>query len=235
MGFFSRLANIWRGFLGVFLKGFEAKHPEAVYEAAIAERVKQYHRLTQAVAGIVHLRNRLERELKEKSNELKEIRAQIPVAVEQGEDEAALVLIQRKDTLTDQVTGIKEELAKASQEAEEAKSSLITFQGEIEKLKAEKEQMLARREQAKARLEIQEQLSGLSLDADIQALDNVRESIDKLDAEADVAKEIAAGGLGSKLAEIRRQTATASAQAQLVEIKKQMEARKQQPEAQKTM
>ena len=66
---------------------------------------------------------------------------------------------------------------------------------------------MAKREKARARLEIQEQLSGLSLDADIQALDNVRESIHKLDAEADVAKEIADGGLSHKLTEIKKQTA----------------------------
>ena len=235
MGFFSRIGNIWRGFLGLFIKGLEVKHPEAVYEAAIEAKVKQYKRLTSAVAGIVHLRNKLERELTEKTAELKEIQVQVPVAVEQGEDEAALVLIQRKDTLTLEVETIRADLEKTSQEAEEAKSSLLTFQSEIEKLKAEKETMLAKRENAKARMQIQEQLSGLSMDADIRALDNVRESIHKLDAEADVTKELEDGGLAHKLTEIRKKTASASAQAQLAEIKKQMAADKQPPQAQKTM
>ena len=39
--------------------------------------------------------------------------------------------------------------------------------------------MLAKVKSAEARMKIQESLDGLSLDADSQALDNVRESIEK--------------------------------------------------------
>ena len=53
------------------------------------------------------------------------------------------------------------------------------FQSEIEKLRREKDEMLAKVETAEARIKIQESLDGLSLDADVQALDNVRASIHK--------------------------------------------------------
>ena len=41
MGFFDRLANVWRGFLSLWISDIEARNPEAVYEAAIDERVRQ--------------------------------------------------------------------------------------------------------------------------------------------------------------------------------------------------
>ena len=66
----------------------------------------------------------------------------------------------------------------------------------------------------------------MSTDADIRALENVREGIDKLQAEADVGAEIDDSNLDAKLDEIKAKTATASARSQLDEMKKQMAAQK---------
>ena len=152
--------------------------------------------------------------------------SKIPVAIEEGEDEAALVLIQKKDELNTAISQIQTELEKVSTQADEAKAGLVAFQGEIEKLKREKHEMLAKKANAEARIQIQETLDGLSTDADIRALENVREGIDKLQAEADVGAELDDSNLDAKLDEIKSKTATASAKAQLDEMKKQMAAQK---------
>ena len=226
MGFFSRVANVLKGFLGLSVSNLENNNAEAVYESAIDERIKKHRELKKAVSGIVYLRNKLQTELEEKTAALTEIQPQIPIAVEEGEDEAALVLIQKKDELTKAIADIQGELKKVSAQAEEAKAGLVTFQGEIEKLKREKHEMLAKKANAEARIQVQETLDGLSTDADIRALENVREGIDKLQAEADVGSELQDTNLDSKLDEIKEKTATASARNQLEEIKKQMAAKK---------
>jgi phage shock protein A len=222
MGFFARLANLWKGLLGQFIEDAEVNNPEAVYQAAINGRVEQYQRLMKGVSGIVYLRNKLEKDLEAKTRELAEVQAQIPVAVQSGEEQAALVLIERKNGLTNDLDYLKAELEKISAQAEEAKASLVSFQSEIDKLKNERETMLAKREHARARLKIQEQLSGLSTDADIKALDGVRESIHKLEAQADVASEINDAGMKSKLQKIKEQAGTSAARAELEEIKRQL-------------
>lgn len=234
MGFFSRFANLWNGFWAKLLGDVEHNNPEIVYQAAINERVNQYQKLMKAVSGIVYLRNKLEKDHEAKTRELADITAQIPVAVSQGEEQAALVLIERKNALTSELEYVKAELAKVSEQAEEAKASLVTFQHEIEKLKSERDTMLAKREHAKARLKIQEQLSGLTTDADIRALDGVRESIHKLEAQADVSKEVSGAGIEGKLKKIREATGSAAARAELDEIKRQMTAQSQQ-NVEKTM
>ena len=226
MGFFGRLANVWNGFWGLFISDLETNNAEAVYESAIEGRIKKHRELKKAVSGIVYLRNKLSTELEEKKATLAEIQPQIPIAVEEGEDEAALVLIQKKDELTGAIAEIQVELEKVSVQAEEAKAGLIAFQGEIEKLKREKHEMMAKKANAEARIQIQETLDGLSTDADIRALDNVREGIDKLQAEADVGSELSDTNLDSKLEEIKQKTASASARNQLDEMKKQMAAKK---------
>jgi phage shock protein A len=226
MGFFSRVGNLWNGFWGLFISDMEANNAEAVYESAIEERIQKHRELKKAVSGIVYLRNKLSTELEQKQAALAEIQPQIPVAIEEGEDEAALVLIQKKDELNGAIAQIQAELEKVSAQAEDAKAGLVAFQGEIEKLKREKHEMLAKKANAEARIQIQETLDGLSTDADIRALENVREGIDKLQAEADVGAEVNDSDLDAKLDEIKSKTATASAQAQLDEMKKQMAAKK---------
>ena len=227
MGFFDRLSNIWKGFLSLWVSNIETRNPEAVYESAIDERVKKHKELKKAVSGIVYLRNKLSKELEEKETQLREVMQQLPVALEENEDEVALVLIAKKDELTGEIEALSVELSKVSDQAEEAKRGLITFQGEIEKLKREKEKMIAKKANAEARISIQESLDGLSTDADIKQLDNVRQHIDKLQAEADIGSEIQGDSLDAKLAKIKEKAANASAKSQLEQMKKQMAARKQ--------
>ena len=226
MGFFDRIANVWRGFISLWVSDIENRNPEAVYEAAIDERVRKHRDLKKAVSGIVYLRNKLSTELEAKERDLKEVMTQLPIAIEDGEDEVALVLIQKKDELTAKIESLAHELSKVSDQAEEAKTGLLAFQAEIEKLKREKEQMLAAKANAEARITIQESLDGLSTEADVKALDNVREGIQKLQAEADIGSEIQGDSLDAKLAKIKEKAANSSARAQLAEMKRQMEARK---------
>jgi phage shock protein A len=225
MGFFDRLAQVWKGFLGLWISDIENRNPEAVYEAAIEERIKKHRELKKAVSGIVYLRNKLQTDLETKERELAEVQLQIPIAVEEGEDEAALVLIEKKNELETAIETIRAELDKVSGQAEEAKTGLVQFQAEIEKLKREKVEMLAKKANAEARIKIQETLEGLSTDADIKALENVRETIHKKAAEADVTGEIKGESLDAKLSKIKAKTANAAAKAQLAEMKKQMASR----------
>ena len=226
MGFFDRLSNVWRGFLSLWVSDIENRNPEAVYESAIDERVRKHRELKKAVSGIVYLRNKLSTELETKERSLKEVMTQLPIAIEDGEDEVALVLIQKKDELATDIERLSHELNKVSDQAEEAKSGLLEFQGDIQKLKREKDQMLAAKANAEARIQIQETLDGLSTDADVKALDNVREHIDKLKAEADIGSELQGESLDAKLAKIKGKAANSSARAQLSEMKRQMDARR---------
>ena len=231
MGFFERLSQVWKGFLGLWISDIENRNPEAVYEAAIEERIKRHRELKKAVSGIVYLRNKLQADLENKERELAEVQLSIPIAVEEGEDEAALVLLEKKNELDAGIAQIQIELEKVSTQAEDAKSGLLQFQGEIEKLKREKVEMLAKKANAEARISIQDSLEGLSTDADIKALENIRESIHKKTAEADVVDEIKGESLDAKLKKIKSKTANAAARGQLAEMKKQMAARKAQEAA----
>jgi phage shock protein A len=92
--------------------------------------------------------------------------------------------------------------------------------------------MLAKMESAKARVRIQEQLDGLSVDAEVKALDNVRTHIKDTIAQANLGQELAETSLDQRLAALRAQSGEVTARSQLDELKAKVAAKKA---AQKTM
>lgn len=220
MSIIDRAFNLIRGFFSSLMGSAEAANPDAVYEAAIEERLKRHRDLKKAVSGIVYLRNKLEAEQEGKQKELAEVSAQLPIAIESGDDDVALVLLQKKNELEKALTQLAADLDKVSKQAEDAKDSLVAFQGEIEKLRRERDEMLAKKATAEARIKIQETLDGMSTDADIKALDNVRENIHKLQAQADIGTEIKEDSLDARLKAIKLKTGDVTAKAQLDELKK---------------
>jgi len=220
MRLFARVYNLIRGSLAHWITGRERRNPEAVYEAAIQERTAQYATLRSAAAGVLYLRSKLTGELEQTSKELARVRRQLEIAVDRDEDGAALALIGHRDTLgaeSDRLTG---ELAELTEEAEAAKKNLVTFQTEIARLRAEKVRMLARLTNAKARLRFQETLNGLAPDADIRALESVREHINRLVEETKINRDLADTELERRLSQIRDAEADAGRRAQLEEMKR---------------
>ena len=95
--------------------------------------------------------------------------------------------------------------------------------------------MLAKMQSAQARIKIQEQLDGLSVDAEVKALDNVREHIKTTIAEANLGRELSESSLDARLAgDPRSQAGDVQAQQQLAELKAKRAAQ-QAAQGQKTM
>ena len=186
MGFFDRIGSIFKGKASNAMSRMESSNPEAVYEAAISSRQQQLIDMKKAAAEIAMLRKRAEEELEDKRRKLSQSDNLIQAAVEGGEDEAALVLLEEKETLAARITTLESELEGFSGKVEEITAAMRTFQGEIEKLKREKAEMLSRKANAEAQLQINDTLSGLSQEADVRGLANVREHIDRLASDAEL-------------------------------------------------
>ena len=219
MRFVSRLTNLVRGLLNQWIQRREHRNPGAVYEAAIQERLDQYGKLRAAAAGVLYMRTKLGRELEQKSAELVRVQRQLDLAVDGDDDDAALALIGCRDGLSQEVDRLTAELHELDEEAEVAKKNLSAFQGEIARLRDEKVRMLARLANARARLRFQETLSGLSPDADIRALDAVRDHVNRLVEEAKMTRDLGDSDLERRLGKIRDAEANAAARSQLEELK----------------
>ena len=220
MQLIPRTWNLVRGLLSRWIGRREHRHPEAVYEAAIHERMTQYETLRQATAGILYLRGKLGKELERHGDELVRVRRQLEIAVDRDDDAVALALIARRDGLASEVNRLTAELTELTREADGAKQNLVTFQAEIARLREERVRMLARLASAKARLRFQATLNGFSTDADIRALEEVRDYINRVVSETQVSREIGDGALERRLDHIREAEAESAARAQLEELKR---------------
>ncbi|MCM2314480.1 MAG: PspA/IM30 family protein [Thermoanaerobaculia bacterium] len=234
MGLFGRLGNLWKGFLSLWIADIEKDHPEIAYENAINSMVEKYTKLKTATAAIIRRREELDERYKTATRDLEQTDAELATAVETGQDDLALILIQKKNALTQEVADLDADLKTASSDANSAKSSLIGVQGEIKKLKAERDTMLAKMHSAQARIKIQEQLDGLSVDEEVKALDNVRSHIKTTIAEANLGKELSESSLDGRLAGLRNQVGDVQARKQLEELKAKRAAQ-QAAQGQKTM
>jgi phage shock protein A len=219
MSVFGRLANLWKGFISLWISDVEKEHPEIAYENAINSMVEKYSALKRATAAIIRRREELAERLQTQQKELAQVSGDLSTAVETNQDDLAVVLIQKKNQLEASIAELQADADTAAKDADSAKQSLLSVQNEIKKLKAEKETMVAKLESAQARMRIQEQLEGLSVDAEVQALDNVRTHIKTQVAQANLNKELGETDLDSRLKTLRNASGDVTAKQQLAEMK----------------
>jgi phage shock protein A len=234
VGLFGRLRNLWKGFLSLWISDIEKEHPEIAYENAINGMVEKHNKLKMATAAIIKRREDVDERLKRTTKELAQTEAELNAAIETNQDDLSVILIQKKNQLEAQAAELKADAETATKDADSAKSSLLQVQGEIKKLRAERDVMLARMQSAQARIKIQEQLDGLSVDAEVKALDNVREHIKTTVAAANLGKELSESSLDSRLSALKVQAGDVQAKQQLAELKAKRAAQ-QASQGQKTM
>ncbi|MCC6807628.1 MAG: PspA/IM30 family protein [Deltaproteobacteria bacterium] len=226
-GFFARVGNLWKGFLSLWISNVEKEHPEIAYENAINSMVAKYTQLKKATAAIIRRREDITSRLDKAKKDLAQIERDLSAAVQTDQKDLGVVLIQKKQGMAQDVTEMEAELLQANTDAETAKASLMQVQGEINKLKAEKDRMLAKLASAQARVKINEQLDGLSVDAEVKALDNVREHIKTTMAEAKLGDELRENDLDTKLAKLRAASGDATANEEWEKLKTQGAAKTQ--------
>jgi phage shock protein A len=215
VGIFDRITSVFKGRASNALNKMESNNPEAVYEAAIIERHKQYQDMKKSTAELAVILKRSKEEFSEKQRKLAEIDPMVQIAVQSGEEEAALVLLEEKQLLTERLATLEPEIVNYQQQVEEMTAALRGFQGELEKLRREKEEMVSRKANAEAQLQIQDTLGSVSTQAQNQGLANVREQIERMAVDADLETTSARRVVTEKLSRSR-------AQAQLAALKQQM-------------
>jgi len=203
----------------LWISDVENDHPEIAYENAINSMIEKYSKLKSATAAIIRRREDLDARVAQATRDLAQTEAELGTAVDTHQDDLAVVLIQKKNQLTQDLADMRTDLDTAQKDATSAKNSILSVQSEIRKLKDERDVMLARMQSAQARLRIQDQLEGLSLDAEVKALDTVREHIKNTIAQANLGDELSSSSLDARLAALKTQTGDVQAKQQLAELK----------------
>lgn len=230
-GLIARFRRLIHGVFATWIGDGERQNPRAVYEQAINDRTKQYRELKEAVAGILYMRNKLEAEISERRAEIARVHDDIRRSVRSSRDDASVALIEHKHTLVDELAHAERELEGIRAEAEDAKANLMRFREEIRGLVREKGRVLATLANANARRRMQEAIEGLSVDAEMKAIEGVREHVARISTEGHLDKELGDDRLRRKLRSIRDEARSESARQELDELKRELRERRLDPGA----
>ncbi|MEQ1514587.1 MAG: PspA/IM30 family protein [Lysobacteraceae bacterium] len=221
LNLFTRLGNLVRGFMSLFVSGLEQQHPEIAYENAINTMIEKYNKLKNATAGLIRLREDAADRLQKSQAQQRELSAMLEEAMATNQDDLAVELIERKEAVDAEIASLEAELAAAEKDVDTAKTALTEVKGEIAKLKTEKDRMLAKMQSAQARTRINDQLEGLSVDAELRALENVRTGIKDTIAKAKLGDELRESDLDVRLKALKAGSSKSTARAKLDALKKE--------------
>ena len=219
MSFFGRLGNLWRGFLSLWIADLETRNPEIVYENSIETATKKYTGLKSITASIIRRRDEIQARLSAANKAMLQTQADLSAALDSNQDDIAELLIEKQQKLESEIKDLEGDAEQAGKEADDAKASLLQVKAMVNNLKAEKDQYIAKLRSAEARIKINEQLEGLSVDAEVQSLGNVREHIKNKVSEANLSNELQDNDLDKRLAKLRSSASGSSAKAELARIK----------------
>jgi phage shock protein A len=229
-GLLARFANLWRARFGAWIRRGERQSPAAVYEQAIDERTRQYRDLKEAVAGILYMRNKLEGEIHERRVEIARLHDDVKQAIRRGQDALCIGLIEQKQLLEGELERAEREVDGVRAEAEEAKQNLVRFREELRSLMREKGRVLATLANAHARRRLSEALEGLSVDADMRALDAVREHAARMATGSQLDRELGQDdGTRQRIRAIRDEARHESARRELEALKQSLDPRELPP------
>lgn len=118
---FTRLANIFRGFLSLFIKGIEKRNPEALLELEQENLRKQIGSYNQSLAAHAGLAERLMSQVRKLEAEEADLRAKTRAHLRAGNQSAAAQLALRLQTVTREL----EENRKQAGQADETYKNLV--------------------------------------------------------------------------------------------------------------
>lgn len=195
MNLLRRVLNLWKGFLSLWIKDVESNNPEAVFESSIAKEQEKFKNVKEHIGKCIALRSRMQAEVIKFQKELPSLIHALEEAINADDDDKALVWMQRKQYLESEIHRINQDIADLSLQIEESKNVLLRLKTSIEQLNNEKVRLVTAKLTSQARIQIAESTEpGTN-----PALDNVRNNIEVLRAEAALDQEMGRFDYGSDL------------------------------------
>lgn len=195
----QRLFNLFRSALSIFIGDRERNNPELVYEQAISSLTQKHQQLRKAAASLIVRRDQLTAQEHTLRQELETTERQLEQALAIQDSELGGIIIQKQDLLKQQIQAVSSDLEVAVRDAEQIKQSLTEHQAEVSRIKTERDRNIARLRSAQARIQVSDQLEGLSVDADLKALENVRSHIEQTVGQANLNDELKSTDLDQRL------------------------------------
>lgn len=185
---FSRIANLFRGFLGLFISGLERQNPEALLEVEKEHLRKQIANYNQGLAAHAGLCERLMTQVKKLESDERDLRAKATANLRAGNRDSASQYALRLQTVQRELEENRTQLGQAEttyKELIKARDvSVRAAQTKLESLKSSLDDLKIKR----ATAELTEMASGM-----ISQIGGAGDTLDRLHGMVEEEREKAAG------------------------------------------
>lgn len=194
MNMFGRFYRIVTSNINSLLKRFE--DPEKIMEQAVLDMQKDLVRVRQSYAEITASLRRMDtqREQMMSNAEMWYDRAQL--ALKGGDDELAREALSRRQLQLNNVENLSKSLKTQEAAVSKLYASMMALEIKITEAKRQKETMVARARTAKTAVNVNDMLSSLGGSSSIEAFDRMKEKVESLEMQAEIAGELAASSEG---------------------------------------
>lgn len=175
--------------------------PEKVLDQAVNDMQSDLIKVRQSYAEVSATQKRMERQKEQADNLSKDWYRRAQLALEKGDEELAREALSRRQAQVDISDNISKQLSIQVAALEKLYTSMTALDAKIVDAKRQKDMMIARARTAKTTVEVTDMLSGISSGSNsMAAFDRMKEKVESLEAQAEVAGELAASSSGSSLA-----------------------------------
>ena len=160
MGFFSRLANLFRMRANAALDKVE--DPGQVMDYSYSKQLEQLQNLKRSIAEVVTNEKRLEMQQSQIQQKINTLDQQAMQALQANREDLARMALQRKETLLVQINGYEQQLAQLRAQEEKLVNMERTISARVDTFRTQKEMVKAQYNAAQAQVKINEQVTGIS-------------------------------------------------------------------------
>lgn len=197
MNMFDRMFRVVASNVNSIVKGLE--DPEKVIEQAVEDMQSDLIKIRQSYAEISATQKRMEKQREQAQANADEWYRRAQLALEKGDEDLAREALSRRQLQIEQVESLEKTLVIQNGAVDKLYTSMIALDTKIADARRQKEAMIARARTAKTSVKVTDMLNSMGGSSSMEAFDRMKEKVENLEAQAEVAGELAASNAGTSV------------------------------------
>jgi len=220
MNLFDRFFRLIRSTLNNILTPFET--PEKILEQTTLDMQNDLMKVRQAYAEVAATAKKIDRQRDQAVQLSNDWYARANLALRKGDEELAREALIRKTQQDEQVKTLSAQYETMQKNVAKLADSIVEIESKINEARATKDELIARARTARTTAKVNDMLTGLDTSSGMAAFDKMREKVEALEAQAEVAGQAALGMNRSLEAKFRELESSSSVDQQLEELRRSL-------------
>lgn len=195
MNMFDRFARVVKSNVNQVLSNIE--EPEKVLDQAVKDMQNDLVKIRQSYAEIFATQKRSQKQKDEADTAANDWYKRAQLALEKGDEELAKEALSRRQIQVEISEGLTAAIEKQGAAIEKLYASMTALDDKITDAKRQKDAMIARARTAKASTQVTDLLNTVGDSNSMEAFERMKEKVEKMEATAEIAGELAASSSGT--------------------------------------